>query len=428
MKLIQLVEWCNSAIALTFTVLFFYQVIYLAVGLCRRHWRDTHQPSRLRRYAALISARNEEGVIGELIASLKKQNYPAELLDIYIVADNCTDNTALAAEAAGATRVYRRFNCKEVGKGYALDYLLKQLQTDEVFDRYEGYFIFDADNIVDPNFVSEMNRTYDKGGFAAITCYRNSKNFGQNWITAGYSIWFLREARFVNSARMALGLSCHVSGTGFLISADVLREKGGWPYHLLTEDLQFSAECAAEGKRIGYCDGAVIYDEQPTSFCQSWTQRLRWSKGFYQVDRKYAPALLKRVARGGRKGFACYDILMTITPGVLLSALGGVLWMVVLLACLAAPDYAVKQVLALTISFFSSAFTAFYRGFFLYGLLTVLSEWSHIKAKSWQKLLFLPVFPLFMLTYIPISVQALFQKVEWKPIAHKSVRQLDQAA
>ena len=63
-----------------------------------------------------------------------------------------------------------------------------------------------------------MNRTYDKGGFAAITCYRNSKNFGQNWITAGYSIWFLREARFLNSARMTLGTNCHVSGTGFLIS------------------------------------------------------------------------------------------------------------------------------------------------------------------------------------------------------------------
>lgn len=427
MKLVHFVEVFNGAIAVAITLLYLYQVVYLAVGLCRRHWRDTHQPSRLRRYAVLISARNEEGVIGELIASLKQQNYPAELLDIYVVADNCSDNTALAAEKAGASRVYRRFNRTEVGKGYALDYLLKQLEAEGYADHYEGYFIFDADNIVDPNFVAEMNRTYDKGGFAAITCYRNSKNFGQNWITAGYSIWFLREARFVNAARMALGLSCHVSGTGFLISADVIREKGGWPYHLLTEDLQFSAECAAEGRRIGYCDGAVIYDEQPTSFCQSWTQRLRWSKGFYQVDAKYAPALLKGAVRGGRRGFACYDILMTITPGVLLTVLGATLQVVVLLACLAAPEYAVKQVLALTISFLGSAFTAFYRGFFLYGLLTVLSEWRNIRARAWQKLLFLPVFPLFMLTYIPISVQALFQKVEWKPIAHKSLKQMDSA-
>ena len=315
-----------------------------------------------------------------------------------------------------------------MGKGYALDYLLKKLSEDGLESRYEGYFVFDADNLVDPNFVSEMNRTFDRGDYVAVTGYRNSKNFGQNWITAGYSIWFLREARFVNSARMALGLSCHVSGTGFLISADFLREKGGWPYHLLTEDLQFSAECAAEGRRIGYCGAAVIYDEQPTSFRQSWDQRLRWSKGFYQVDRKYGPSLIKGMFRGGRRGLGCYDILMTITPGVLLTVLGGALQIVVALACLTAPAYLVKQVLSVTVDFLLEGFLSFYGGFLLYGALTVLSEWKNIRCAPVRKLCFLPLFPLFMLTYIPISVAALFQKVEWKPIAHKSVRQLDQAA
>ncbi len=431
MKLIQFVETFNLIIGITITLLYLYQGAYLALGLVRRSWRDSRRPDKLRPYAALISARNEEGVIGELIESLKQQNYPAELLDIYVVADNCTDRTAEAAQAAGA-KVYRRFNHIEVGKGYALDYLLKKLMADGLFDRYEGFFVFDADNIVDPNFVSEMNRTYDRGGFTAITSYRNSKNFGQNWITAGYSIWFLREARFLNSARMTLGTNCHVSGTGFLISAAFLKEKGGWPYHLLTEDIQFSAECAAEGRRIGYCEGAVIYDEQPTSFRQSWDQRLRWSKGFYQVDGKYGPALLKGVFRGGRRGLGCYDILLTVTPGVLLTLLGGALQIVVALSCLWAPADVAKQVLAVMVDFLAAGFWTFYRGFFLYGLITVLSEWRSIRTTALRKLAFLPLFPLFMLTYIPITVAALFQKVEWKPIAHKSVAQLeaqlDQAA
>ena len=427
MKLLQFVETFNFVVAALITVLYSYQMVYLVLGLLRRHWRDCRQPSRLRKYAVLISARNEQGVIGELIASLKKQHYPAELLDIYVVADNCSDDTAGAAQAAGA-RVYRRFDHIHVGKGYALDYLLKKLSEDGLESRYEGYFIFDADNIVDPNFVAEMNRTFDRGDYVAVTGYRNSKNFGQNWITAGYSIWFLRDARFVNSARMALGTNCHVSGTGFLISADYLREKGGWPYHLLTEDIQFSAECAARGRRIGYCDAAVIYDEQPTAFRQSWDQRLRWSKGFYQVDRKYGPALIKGMFRGGRRGLGCYDILLTVTPGVLLTVLGGALQIVVALACLSAPAYLVKHVLSLTGDFLIQSFLSFYGGFFLYGALTVLSEWGNIRASAVRKLCFLPLFPLFMLTYIPISVAALFQKVEWKPIAHKSVRQLDQAA
>ena len=427
MKLLHFVETFNLIIAFLITALYSYQGIYLLLGLCRRHWRDQREPARLRRYAVLISARNEEGVIGELIGSLKRQSYPAELLDIYVVADNCTDNTAGAARTAGA-KVYRRFDRGQVGKGYALDYLWKKLREDGLESRYEGYFVFDADNIVDPNFVFEMNRTFDGGDYAAVTGYRNSKNFGQNWITAGYSIWFLREARFVNSARMALGTNCHVSGTGFLISAELLREKGGWPYHLLTEDIQFSAECAAQGRRIGYCESAVIYDEQPTSFRQSWDQRLRWSKGFYQVDKEYGSALVKGIFRGGRRGLGCYDILLTVTPGVLLTVLGGLFQVVVALACLSAPNHVVKQVLLLTGDFLVGGFRSFYTGFFLYGLLTVLSEWKNIRAAAWRKLAFLPLFPLFMLTYIPITVAALFQKVEWKPIAHKSLAQLDQAA
>lgn len=427
MRLLHFVETFNFIIAFILTALYAYQGLYLVLGLLRRHWRDRRQPSRLRRYAVLISARNEEGVIAELIGCLKKQNYPAELLDVYVVADNCTDDTAGAAQAAGA-RVYRRFDHTRVGKGYALDYLWKKLTEDGLESQYEGYFIFDADNLVDPNFVAEMNRTFDRGGYVAVTGYRNSKNFGQNWITAGYSIWFLREARFVNSARMALGTNCHVSGTGFLISADFLREKGGWPYHLLTEDLQFSAECAAQGRKIGYCGGAVIYDEQPTSFRQSWDQRMRWSKGFYQVDRKYGPSLIRGVFRGGRRGLGCYDILLTVTPGVLLTALGGAFQVMLFLCCLSAPAYLVKYVLSLTGDFLLQSFLSFYGGFFLYGALTVFSEWRNIRCTPVRKLCFLPLFPLFMLTYIPISVAALFQKVEWKPIAHKSVRQLDQAA
>lgn len=417
----------NQIIGLLFTLLYAYQVIYLAIGLLRGHRQDTHIPARLRRYAALISARNEEGVIGELIESLKKQNYPADLLDIYVVADNCTDGTAEAAQRAGAT-VFRRFNRVEVGKGYALDFLLKALAADGRDKRYEGYFIFDADNIVDPNFVAEMNRTFDRGGYAAVTCYRNSKNFAQNWITAGYSIWFLREARFVNAARQALGLTCHVSGTGFLISADVVRENGGWPFHLLTEDIQFSAQCAVEGKRIGYCEGAMVYDEQPTQFRQSWDQRLRWSKGFFQVDRKCGLGLVKGIFRGGRRGIACYDILMLVAPGVLLTLLGGAANLAVLFSCLFVTDFVAQLILVSFVGTLWGWFKSFYMGMFLYGLLAVCSEWGRIKAKPWQKLIYLPFFPLFMFTYLPITICALFQKVEWRPIAHKSVGQLDRAA
>ena len=143
---------------------------------------------------------------------------------------------------------------------------------------------------------------FDTGEYTALTSYRNSQNFCANWISAGYALWFLRESRFLNRPRTQLGVNCAVSGTGFLVSAQAVREDAGWPYHLLTEDIEFSIACATRGRRIGYCGKAVIYDEQPEKFKQSWDQRLRWSKGLLsgrrEVYRLSAARLHARRPRG----------------------------------------------------------------------------------------------------------------------------------
>ena len=421
MSILEFVKGLNWSIVLLFTLLYLYQGFYLVVGLLLRRHKDRHEPSRLHRFAVVVSARNEEQVIGELLDSLRKQNYPQELLDLYVVADNCTDDTAGAARKAGAF-VYERRDPIHKGKGYAMDYLFRQLK-EEGKDCYDGYFVFDADNLVDPNFVREMNRTFDKG-YDAVTCYRNSKNFGDNWISAGYSIWFLREARFLNFPRTLLGTNCHVSGTGFLVSAKVIEENGGWPFHLLTEDIQFSVDCAIRGKRIGYCDSAVIYDEQPVTFRQSWDQRLRWSKGFYQVDREYTVPLLKGMLRPGRLGTSCYDMFVTVAPGMLLTLAMILFNAVVLAACLTQPAYLAARVIHETVGFIGSSLGNFYLGLLLYGLCTVLSEWKHIQAPALKKLGYVFTFPIFMFTYIPISIAALVRKVEWKPIYHTATKKV----
>ena len=131
-----------------------------------------------------------------------------------------------------------------------------------------------------------MNTVFDNG-YALVTSYRNSKNYSDNWITSGYGLWFLREARYLNNARMILGSSCLVSGTGFLVHKDIINRNNGWNCFLLTEDIQFSTENIIRGDKIGYCADAMFYDEQPVRFIDSWNQRLRWSKGFYQVFFRY---------------------------------------------------------------------------------------------------------------------------------------------
>ena len=157
-----------------------------------------------------------------------------------MVADNCTDNTAEIAAENGAT-VFERFNRVQVGKGYALNYIFHKIDEDKGIRYYDAYMVFDADNVLDENYVYEMNKVFDDG-YPVITSYRNSKNYDSNWISAGYALWFLRESRYLNGARMQCGSSCAISGTGFMVDSQIIEKNQGWKHHLLTEDIEFSVD------------------------------------------------------------------------------------------------------------------------------------------------------------------------------------------
>ena len=410
----------ESRLWIVFTICYSYQIFYMVYMLLFKRSlseRFINRDPVMHKIAVVISARNESAVIGQLIESIHAQTYPAELIRIYVCADNCTDDTAEVARAAGAT-VFERQNRNLVGKGYALDYLFKHIFEEQGEDAYDAFFVFDADNIVDPQFVREMNKMYDTGEYSALTSYRNSQNFCANWISAGYALWFLRESRFLNRPRTRLGVNCAVSGTGFLISADVLREEGGWNYHLLTEDIEFSIASAVRGRKIGYCGNAIIYDEQPEHFRQSWDQRLRWSKGFYQVDAKYTGALLRGCTRGGKAGMSCYDMLMTVAPCNLVT-IGSLLLAVLLcVTSFAQPAYITYRVMRMLGRILMLTVRGITFSLFAFGAVTMIAEWKRIAGPAWKKVLYTFTFPFFMLTYVPISIAALVGKVEWKPIQH----------
>ena len=405
----------NFIISVVFTLCYAYQFFYIFVGLLKKP--KEYSAKTQHRYAVVVSARNESSVIGNLIRSIRNQKYPEELVDIFVIADNCTDNTAEVAREAGAI-VYERFNKELVGKGYALDWLFKIIKSYHADKNYEAFIIFDADNILDPNYIAEMNKVFDNG-YRIITSYRNSKNFDGNWIAAGYSLWFLREARYLNNARMTLGTSCAISGTGFLVSAEVIEENGGWIHHLLTEDIEFTTDSIIKGEKIGYCANAVLYDEQPTLFSQSYTQRLRWAKGFYQVFKNYGAKLVKGVFKGS---FSCFDMLMTISPAMLLTLLS------IFVNIIAIPVGIINHSpdLPLLIKTLAHTLVNFYGLFFLLGTITAITEWNQIHCSKAKRIGYLFTFPLFMLTYVPIAIVALFRKIEWKPISHSVSKTLDE--
>lgn len=404
MALLTFLDWVLAIIS---GIMVVYQVFYIAVGLFAKPLVFPDAPAD-KRYAVLISARNEEKVIGNLVASIRANDYPQDLVDIWLVADNCTDHTAQLVRGLGE-HVDERHDADHVGKGYALTYLLNRMTLQGAAQRYDAFFVFDADNLLDERYISEMNKGFH-AGFRILTSYRNSKNI-DNWVSAGAALWFVRESRFLNSTRMFLHSSCHVGGTGFLFSREIMERNDGWKFHLMTEDMEFTLDSILHGERIGYVGDAMLYDEQPVTFAQSWRQRVRWSKGFLQVFRYYGSDLVRRAFAEG--DFSSIDMMLMICPltvfwavrellGFLFAACGFVTWQ--------------SQLDNLWAWVYGTGWSML--GMMAIAALTVMAERQRIGATNRELVAYVLSFPLYMLSYIPIAFVALFSKPEWKPITH----------
>ena len=261
------------------------------------------------RFMAIIPAHNEANVIANLVESLKKQDYPKELYDIYVIADNCTDNTAKIARDAGAI-VYERFDSTKKTKGYALNWFLKQKIEEDA--PYDAFCIFDADNIVDVNFIKNMNKKLCQGE-EVVQGYRDIKNPTDSWVASGYAIFYWMMNRFYHLARYNLGLSPLINGTGFMVKFDVIKPNG-WETQTLTEDIEFSLKHIIKGKKLGWATDAIVYDEQPVGFKQSWTQRSRWTVGHIQCLQTYTKDLALGVKKN--KTLASVDGLLYILGSI----------------------------------------------------------------------------------------------------------------
>ncbi|MEA4901293.1 glycosyltransferase family 2 protein [Desulfitobacterium sp.] len=265
-----------------------YYFVLSMFGLFRKHEEKILTPEKS--FALVVSAYNEEAVIGQLVENLLKLDYPKELYDVFVVADNCTDKTALIAKEAGAI-VHQRFNAEKRGKGYALEWLFHRIFKME--GKYDAVIIFDADNLVNQSFLVEMNSKLCQG-HKIVQCYLDSKNPFDTWVTNSFSIAFWLQNRMLQLARYNTGhLSNILGGTGMCIDMDVLK-KIGWGATSLTEDLEFTMKALSYGIKTTWAHDAVVYDEKPLTFAQSWRQRKRWAQG--QVDcavRYLIPLLIK---------------------------------------------------------------------------------------------------------------------------------------
>ncbi len=425
----EVISLINFIVSILFSVLFAYKIVIGMIGLFTK--RKFPNAKKNHTFAVLIAGRNEEKVIGQLIQSIANQKYDKSLISIYIVADNCTDNTAEIARQTLRNnncngQVFERFNTNLIGKGYALDFLLERIKENPEIDenQIDAFLVFDADNLLDENYIFEMNKVLD-AGYEISTSYRNSKNFDTNWISANSAMMFLRECRFIHTPRSILNSSTFISGTGFMVSTKILNTKTGWKYTTLTEDIEFSTCQIAKGKTITYCDDAVFYDEQPVTFKASWNQRMRWQKGFYQCFAKYFLFLISTLFTS--HWFATYEMMIMIFPFTIFSFFWTVFYYI----------YAFVYHLFSHIQFIGSTFMEilvggvtlliiFYLLISLYGFLILITERKRVKSTFWQKIKYSLTFPIFLASYIPIAIVCLFKKVKWKHIPHEDSRTIDE--
>lgn len=467
----------NNFIGTALSAMVAYRVIYFFIGL---FWTRKFKPAKKKhKYAIVIAARNEEAVIGNLLDSIKKQDYPKELLTVFVVADNCTDKTAEIARKNGAV-CYERFDDEHKTKGFALQYLFERIEEDFGRMNFEGYFVFDADNLLKRDYISKMNDAFDSGE-KIITSYRNIKNIDENWITMSFAVHWLRSIRQYHRARSVLRLATNIQGTGYLFSNEVVKD--GWKYTSLTEDRGLTADAVAQGYRISYQDAAEFYDEQSPNYKVAYNQKLRWSKGllinfkesgfklFVNIflGKKYAKVKWnedteekkpwwKKLFIGIKDRFIMYDTFMQLLPTNVINIFRWILVVLIMrsIYCYStgvnnvnffAGGTVLAQVLrhffnikikiptgigSLIATFFIGIWARlFYRiGAYLENIIVpwyiLFLERKRIKKiPVWKVLCYSLLWPIFDIVGRYTTYIALFKKVGWKPVPHNSKITID---
>ena len=343
------------------------------------------------KFAILIAARNEENVIDKLVGSLMGQDYPKELYDIFVIPNNCTDDTESAARRAGAQILHCTVPVKT--KGDVLHWTFAHLMG-----KYDAYCVFDADNIVDPAFLARMNDVVAAGGQVAKSrqCALNPYD---NWVSGSYDLYFQNINLLHSRARAPFSLSAKLVGTGFMVTDSLMQQLGGWNTETLTEDIELAVQCALQGVQVHYVPEALTYDEQPLSFRVSLRQRLRWSAGVESVANRYVGRLLAKRPSWLRWDLAAHVSMIYVQLLALIPLIYGFIGL---------PLPRLIQTLVVSL-------VSFWVGLVAMSIFLSLAA-KRNPLKMWKAIL---LYPLFIASWYPMHILALVAKPKtWKPIAH----------
>ena len=232
----------------------------------------------------LIPAHNEECVISNTLKQLSQILKPEDR--VIVIADNCQDDTAQIARAAGAT-VIERHNPNHKGKGYALDYGLNFLETDPP----DVVIFVDADCYVEANAIDLLVIQAISTGKPAQASYlmETPPNPKYKDLISTFAFKVKNLVRFEGLKR--LGLPCLLTGTGMAFPWKAIRSVNLASGHI-TEDMKLGIDLTLAGYEPVFCSQAIVKGYLPSSEQTATTQRTRWEHGHLQTLLTYVPQML----------------------------------------------------------------------------------------------------------------------------------------
>ena len=366
--------------------------------------KNTNYPQKEKNghnYAILIPARNESLVIEKLLISIENQTKKIKPEDVYVIVETKRDKTVSIVEKHKMTIVYRK-NLNKKRKGFALDDAIKEILKSN--KKYDAYFIFDADNILDKNYIKEMTKSFDEGYDIGIG-YRNTKN-SKNLVSAASALTFSMINTIGNKRKSKYTNNLIISGTGYYIKGTIIESWKGFPFNSLTEDYELSLYSILNNLTTTYNDSAIYYDEQPEIFDVTITQRSRWVKGYFDARRNYIHKIRKSISKKDKNYASKITALIGVNP--LITLIIGIL-LLLIDSITSFKDFIISLLII---------FILIYITLMIFTYIIIKKEENKLDIKV-SKILLIFYNPFYLLSYIYCLYIAITKKdLGWQEIKH----------
>ena len=399
--------------ALPTIILFFLLLISLLLTIVNTifSFNNKNIPSKEKtgsNFCILVPARDESKVIEDLLISIKNQTHKVNMRDVYVIVETKDDRTVDICKKYNSSVIYRK-NILKQRKGYALDDAVKKILLSK--KHYDLYFIFDADNILDKDFIKNMMPIYEKG-YDLAAGYRNCKNGNESVVAASSALTFSLINTIFNDIKVKQTKNITFSGTGFYIKGSIIESLGSYPFYELTEDYELSLFATLNNYTTYYNTKSVFYDEQPVRYKDTINQRQRWIRGYFDVRRKYFKQIHKKISFKDNNFASKFDAKIGVYP----YAITIVALFIYIISLL------INLVVKLDIYYLTwliSVFVLIYLVLLLITFLLLIKEGRKINLSIKSKIKTLLYNPIFIISYIPCAILALTKKdIKWSKIEH----------